>query len=41
MAKKVIKAAEADKKVEALTKKDTKKSRSAKEVRSKLYGADK
>lgn len=40
MAKKVIKAAEADKKVEALTE-DTKKNRSAKEIRSKLYGADK
>lgn len=39
MAKKVIKAAEADKKVEALT--EEKKIRSAKEVRSKLYGADK
>jgi len=40
MAKKIIKAAEADKKVEELTNKDSKKNRSAKEVRSKLYGKD-
>ena len=40
MAKKVIKAAKADKKVEELTKKDEqKKTRSASEVRNKLYGA--
>jgi len=40
MAKKVIKAAEADKKVEELTKKEEKKSRSAKEIRNKMYGKD-
>lgn len=41
MAKKVTKAAEVDKKVEQLTKKDEpgKKTRSAKEVRNKLYGS--
>lgn len=43
MAKKVIKASEADEKVEKLTKdkKDGKKNRSAKEIRSKLYGEEK
>lgn len=41
MAKKVIKAAKADKKVKELTKtKDEKKTRSAKEIRNKLYGKD-
>lgn len=39
MAKKVIKASEADKKVEELTKKEEMKSRSAKEIRNTLYGA--
>lgn len=39
MAKKVIKASEADEKVKKLTKdKGEKKNRSAKEIRSKLYG---
>lgn len=38
MKKKVIKAAKADKKVEELTKKDEKKTRSASEIRNKLYG---
>lgn len=39
MNKKVIKAAKADKKVEELTKnKEEVKSRSAKEIRNKLYG---
>jgi hypothetical protein len=44
MAKKVIKADKADEKVGQLTgkdkKDDKKKTRSAKEVRSKLYGSD-
>jgi len=41
MAKKVIKAAKAKEKVEALSKdKEKKKVRSAKEVRTKLYGSD-
>lgn len=41
MKKKVIKAANADKKVEELTKEESSKKKiSAKEVRSKLYGAD-
>lgn len=39
--KKVIKASEADKKVSELTKKDEPvKKRSAKEVRTKMYGKD-
>jgi len=40
MKKKVIKAAKADKKVKALTETEEKKSRSAKEIRSKLYGKE-
>ena len=39
MKKKVIKAAKASKKVEELTKKETKKGRSAKDVRAAMYGA--
>lgn len=39
MAKKVIKASEADEKVKKLTKEDPKKNRSAKEIRGKLYGS--
>lgn len=41
MKKKVIKAAKADKKVEQLTQSNSEvKSRSAKEIRNKLYGKD-
>lgn len=41
MKKKVIKAAKADKKVEQLTQSNAEvKSRSAKEIRNKLYGKD-
>ena len=38
--KKVIKAAKADEKVKELTKTEEKKSRPAKEIRSKLYGKE-
>lgn len=40
MSKRVIKAAEADKKVSELTQPEEVKSRSAKEIRNKLYGKD-
>jgi len=40
MSKKVIKAAKADEKVKELTSKEEKKSRPAKEIRSKLYGKE-
>lgn len=39
MAKKVIKAAEADKKVEEMTATKENQSRSVKEIRNKLYGS--